>query len=606
MPLSKIRKSIREWRDNSKVFYFYLKKYRKYYAIGLTSLIIVDGLESVPPLLLMYVINALTENKSGAELKSLLINISLIYMAVACVQGAMRFLWRKYIIRTSMLASHDMRDELFRHLAEMNTGFFKKRRVGELVSLSTNDIEAVRFALGPGALVLFDALFYFITIPPIMFWISPQLTLLAFIPLIIVPFFVRRMENRIQKEFREVQDRFSQLAAHCQEAVGGIRVVKGSALEPFKEREFSQFGERYRDANLKSAKVQSTLSVGLETILSVSTSLLFLVGGSYVIGGKITIGVFVAFQKYINKMSWPMEAFGMAANIFQRSIASQKRVEEILNERPSIQDPANSRPIPSSQPIPLVEVKNLTFHYPGVERAALRNFSFRFEPGMKVGIAGGVGSGKSTLLACIARMEAIEPGKIFFNEKDVTELSLSEVRSRISFVPQESFLFSKNVEENILYGSPVFNSTDKSMRLKAAQEAVALASVTKDIDRLPEKYETMLGERGVNISGGQRQRLTIARALARKPQMLILDDCMSAIDAETERNLIRGLMSASSGISLLIASHRITSFEQLDWVIFLEDGAISAQGHPSDLLKNHKNYLDLARKQELEGMNLLK
>jgi len=230
----KLLTPIRRWREDFRVFRFYFRKYRSYYLVGITSLVIVDGLEALPPLLLLKAVDGITEMPYGDELKILLLKIAAAYMLIAILQGFMRYLWRRYIIRTSMFASNDMRNELFIHLSSMAPGFFKKRRVGELVSLSTNDLEAVRFALGPGALVLFDALFYFLAIPPIMIWLSPKLTLIAFIPLFFVPWFVRKMESRIQKHFREVQESFSTLAAHCQEALGGVRVIKGCSLEAIK------------------------------------------------------------------------------------------------------------------------------------------------------------------------------------------------------------------------------------------------------------------------------------------------------------------------------------------------------------------------------------
>lgn len=594
-----------KWRDNYRVFRFYFRKYRKYYVFGILSLVVVDGLEVVPPLLLKMAIDGVTEKPYGPELRFLLAELVAAYMAVAVVQGFMRYLWRKFIIRTSMYASHDMRDELFVHLSGMAPGFFRKKRVGDLVSLSTNDIEAVRFSLGPGALLLFDCLFYFLAIPPMMLWISPELTLLSFLPLLVVPFFVKRMEGAIQTRFREVQDRFSDLASHCQEALGGLRVVKGSALETFKEREFEQRGITYQNANLRSARTQATLTAGLEAILSLTTSVLFLVGGAYVIGEKISLGVFVAFTRYIQKMAWPMESIGLAANIFQRSIASQKRVDEVMFQA-GLSDPAHPSHLQGGH-VPTVEVRNLSFTHGGSPHPALENISLRLEAGKRIGIAGGVGSGKSTLLACLSRMLTLPPGTIFFDGIDVTRLPLHEVRRRIAFVPQEVFLFSRSIEDNVLYGSPEFSlPPGTTARTEAARRAAKLATVDADIMRLPNGYASVLGERGANLSGGQRQRLTIARAIARRPQIMLLDDCMSAVDAETERHLIEGVLQASEGVSLLVASHRTSSFRDLDWVIVLENGKITAQGRPAEMIRHNEILAELARQERLENMDLLK
>ena len=600
-----LRKSFQQWRENTRVFFFYARKYRRFYLFGVISLIVVDGLEAVPPLLLLAAIDGVTANPYGPELKLLLLKLTAAYMAVAIVQGAMRFFWRKYIIRTSMHASHDMRVDLFNHLSSMAPGFFQKKRVGDLVSLATNDIEQVRGALGPGALTLFDALFYFIAIPPIMFWISPQLTLISFLPLLLVPFFVRKMEGLIQTRFREVQDRFSNLASHCQEALGGVRVVKGSSLERFKEREFAGHGLDYQGANIKAARTQAGFTVGLEGILSAATTLLFLVGGAFVIGEKISLGVFVAFTKYIQKLSWPMEGMGLAVNIFQRALASQKRVDEVMLQEAGILEPREPASIDRIG-VPAIEVRSLSFTYPGAAQGSLVDISFRVEPGMRVGIAGGVGSGKSTLLACLARLVSVPAGTISFDGVDVNELPSSEVRRRIAFVPQESFLFSRTVEDNILYGSKDFTLENKDARLASARRAAALASVDADMQRLPMGYHTMLGERARNLSGGQRQRLTIARAVAREPQIMLLDDCLCAVDAETEQRLVKGILEASRGITLLVSSHRISSFRGLDWLLVMEHGRIVAQGKPADLVRSNETLVELARQENLERMDLLK
>lgn len=577
-------KRLNEMRENFRVFFFYLRKYKRYYAIGITSLVVVDTLEVLPPLLLKWAIDELGK---PLPVSTVFLWLAAAYVGVAIVQGFMRFLWRQYIIRTSMIAANDMRQELFGHLSVLSPGFFKKNRVGELVSLSTNDIESVRFALGPGALTFFDALFYFIAIPPIMFWLSPKLALISLLPMIFLPKFVRRMEGQINKHFLNVQNRFSDLAAHCQESLGGIRVIKGAALERFKEREFAGLGEKYVRANVDAMVSQSILTTALELFVSVSLSLLFLVGGALVVGETITIGVFVAFQRYIQKMTWPMEAIGLAANILQRSFASQKRLDRVLLEKAGILAPA--QPAKLSRPkneAPRIEVRGLTFSYPGKERPALFDLHFTVEPGMKLGLIGSVGSGKSTLLAALARMEAVPAGNIFFDGVDVTTLAPEDIRQRIGFVPQEVFLFSRTVEENLLYGSSHLEAAP-DLRREKSRTAATIANVEKEIERLPLQYSTVLGERGVNLSGGQKQRLSIARAVAREPGVLLFDDCLSAVDTETEARLIDSLDRAGAGRSIVLSTHRYASLERLDWVLVLQAGRIVDQGRPSDILARH-------------------
>jgi ATP-binding cassette subfamily B protein len=299
-----------------------------------------------------------------------------------------------------------------------------------------------------------------------------------------------------------------------------------------------------------------------------------------------------------------MESIGLAANIFQRSMASQKRVDEVLAEKPQ-PEPALPVQRPRSGP-PAISVRNLSYTYPGAASPSLRNISFDIKAGKKLGIAGGIGSGKSTLLACLARTIAVPRETIFFDGIDVCDLPLKEFREDIAFVPQETFLFSLSITDNVLYGAESFRSADNTLRLAEARKAATLAAVDGDALSLPQGYETLLGERGTNISGGQRQRFTIARAIARKPQLLLLDDCMSAIDAETEKRLLDGILEAASGISLIVASHRVSSFDYLDSVLVLDQGAVAGFGPPAELKRSNEKLAELARKQELEGMDLLR
>ncbi len=580
------------------MFFHYFKKYRTYYLIGIFSLVVVDSLEVVPPLLLKSVIDAVTERFAKPEF---LLKIIAAYMGVALVQAFMRYLWRQYIIRTSMFASDDMRNELFTHITTLSPGFFRKRRVGDLVSLATNDIEAMRFALGPGALILVDALFYFLTIPPMMIYLSPKLAVIAFLPMLVLPYFTKKMEEIIEREYTIVQEKFSSITAHCQEALSGVRLVKGSALEQFKERELAALGRDYIDANVRSAKTQAFVNSGFEFFVTASTSLIFLLGGAQVIGERITLGVFVAFHKYIQKMSWPMEAFGLAVNIFQKSVASQKRVDEALTEKPEL---VSGPYAVQFEAVPALEVRNLSFTYPGSRNPSINSVSLLLEPGKRVGLAGRVGSGKSSLLHCLARRENVPKGTVFLGGLDLTDLPLETVRSTIGIVTQDTFLFSRTVEDNILYGSRWYNEKNRVIRRAMAERFAAAAHVDHDIARLANGYETRLGERGTNISGGQRQRVSIARALAAEPKILLLDDCLSAVDAETERALIASLKTATSGMSVFIVSHRLSSFDDLDAVLVIEDGRIVEKGTPKELRERSQQFAaltqELAKARELE------
>lgn len=565
-------------RSRHQFFWEYFKKYKSFYAIGISSLVIVDVLEIFPPLLLKKIIDAL-ESKSFTT--RLLIEICVLYVAVAVLQACMRFLWRRYIVRTSMYAADDLRSSLFYKLTTLPISYFKKSRTGELVSLSTNDIESVRFSLGPGALTLFDALFYFLTIPPVMFYLSPKLTLICFGPLVILPFLVFKLEKKIRKSFTEVQERFSDLAASCQEALSGIRIIKSNALEESKEKSFNLLGQNYIDANIRSAWNQSTLNSTLDFFVTISTGLVILFGGLMVLSGGLSIGVFVAFQRYVQKLVWPMEAIGLSAGIFQRSLASQDRLHEVFSQNAAEKNP-DGKSLDLSE-APEVKIQNLSFFYPKKERPALKNISLIIKPRMKLGLVGGVGSGKSTLLQCLARMENIPNEMIFWNGVDVNEFTLPQIRSQIALVPQDVLLFSETIENNVLYGSELFQATKSRFKTDFLRNTLKASCILEEVEKLPAKHETILGERGVNMSGGQRQRVSIARALARRPRLLLLDDCMSALDSETESRLIASLYNELKETSVVVSSHRLSIMKHMDWILELRDGEIISQGPPDKI-----------------------
>lgn len=591
--------SFLSWWNNTAIFRRYLWKYKRFYFVGLVSLLVVDILEIFPPLILKSLVDGLSKIGSPSFSK-LVLESAVFYVLVAFGQGAMRFAWRKFIIQTSMLASHDMRIELFDHLLTLSPGFFKKKKIGDLVSLATNDIEAVRFSLGPGTLIFFDALLYFLTIPPIMLWISPKLTVLSLVPLLLTPFFVRIMEKVIQKKFLAVQNSFAQLAAQCQESLSGIRLIKAGAIEENKEKEFTHYGKDYLDKNIAAVKSQAQLNMGLDSFLSISTTILFLIGGAAVLQDSISVGVFVAFQRYIQKMTWPMEAFGMALNIFQRAFAAQKRVDESAQTLPTIVDGPDTTKISLH---PSIEVKNLSFSYDSGHSYTLKNISFSIQPGEKVGIAGGIGSGKSTLLSCLARLEPIHHNSIYFDKIDITSVPITETRNKISYVPQESFLFSRNLYENILYGrdfSYIENQEQETMKF------AEIAAINNEIKKFPNQYQSILGERGLNISGGQRQRISIARALARKKSILLLDDCLSAIDSVTEEALIKNLLHFGKELTLILSTHRISTFKHFDKILVLKNGELIDSGKPSKLLQSNEELIRLQKKQAVEELGLLR
>lgn len=577
-------------------FFRYIRKYRHYYAVGIFALIVVDVLEVFPPLFLKESVDTL---EAGTANASTLGRLAFFYMLVALVQACMRYLWRMYIVRTSMLASDDMRREFFQHLSALSPAFFKRRRVGDLVSLQSNDIQNVRFVLGPMVLVFCDALFYLFSIIPVMIWLSPKLALLSLIPLLFVTPFVQKIDRKIQDHFADVQAKFSDMASESQESLGGVRVIKGAGLETLKEGAFTRLGERYMAANVRSALSQATLNVGLNFFVSAAITLLFLVGGALVIGETVTIGTFVAFHLYIQKMTWPMEALGLTVTYLQRGIASQKRIDEVLNERNPILASAPAAVVATVlEQVPRIKVRNLTFHYPGILRPTLENVSFTLEPGHRLGIAGRIGAGKSTLLHCLARLEPVGRGMIWFDDRDINDIAPSEVRRVIGMVTQDSFLFSESIVDNLLYGSREFRAQEDSRR-RYAQDMAKLAHVNDEILALPGSFDTVLGERGLNVSGGQKQRMAIARALAQNPKVLVFDDCLSAVDSVTEEKLTASFHRFAESRSFIFSSHRVSSLKRMDEVLVLENGKVAEYGAITELASRRGRFSELMAQQRL-------
>lgn len=569
----------------------------------------VDILEVFLPLLLKKGVDGLTE---GVLAPNDLLVLAGIYTAVAIGQGFMRYLWRMYIVRTSMRAGDDMRQNLFSHLTTLEPAFFRKQRVGELVSLATNDIQSIRFALGPTILISLDAIFYLCLILPVMFTISPKLTAISLLPLIFVPVFTLRLERLIHKYFTQVQERFASMAADSQESIGGVRVVKGAAIETSREHSFNKLGETYVEANINSTLSHSALDMGLGLFLSSAITLLFLVGGSLVIDETVTIGTFVAFQLYIQKMTWPMEAIGLTITYLQRALASQDRLNEVMEKRHPLAEAQRHPQENSKDPhhatlnrIPSIRIRNLTLQYANTENPSLKSINLDIAPGMQIGIVGAIGSGKSTLLNCLAGLEPVEPASIFVEDEDINLIPRKELRKLIGIVPQDSFLFSETLLDNVLYGSEHFFTKSTDKKLIQVDRAAQLACIHEEIHSMPLKHKTKLGERGLNVSGGQKQRLTIARALAINPKILIFDDCLSAVDSKTEAKLRTAFNEFSRNRTFIFATHRVSSLLSMDEVIVMDSGRIIEQGDPKTLINSNGTFAALVQQQTLSLSNTL-
>ena len=564
--------------DESRLIRFYLRKYRKQATIGLVALVLVDLRETIPPLLLKEAIDAAT----GIRPREFILIAALVYVGITLLQALGRYLWRMYLIRASIWAGRDLRDRYAQQLFRLSASFYDKKRIGDLMSLATNDVEAIRMAMGAGLLTLADAVFYLLTVPLVMMALSPKLTLLAFIPLPLVPWLVIRCERLIHERFQKVQEAFGGLAALAQEGLNGVRVIKAYAREDAQVERFRVAGEEFIRLNLRLSRVQSSFGPILDFLMSLGLVIILYFGGMATLQGAVTLGTFVAFQRYLQKLVWPMTAVGMAITMYQRAVASSQRYEEVLSLESDVPELKEPRLPPSVSPggpfrtAGKVEFRNLTFRFPNTQVDVLKNISLTVEPGERVAFLGAVGAGKSALLCLLPRLYPVQSGMLLIDGVDINEWPLAELRRQVGFVSQDVQLFSETVTENVAFG--LLKWLEEGDGQSKLERAAQMASVLDEVERLSFGWKTRLGERGANLSGGQKQRLTIARALAKEPPILVLDDALSSVDSQTEEKILEALRSRSGRNTELVAAHRISTVRDADRIIVLDGGEIRLVG----------------------------
>lgn len=567
--------------------------------IGLAALVFVDILEVFPPLLLKRAVDIAVLKEPVARLAM----VAWIYLGLGLLQGFGRYGWRMYLIRSSILAGRDLRLKFTEHLFGLSASFFDRRRIGDLMSLATSDVDAVRMAIGNGLLTFADALFYMLTVPVAMYLLSPKLTLLAFLPLPFIPWIVIRNEREIHSRFERVQELLSRLSSMAQENLGGIRIVKAFAREDAQVARFSREGAESIRLNMSLARVQSSFGPTLDFFMSLGMVLLLFVGGASAIDGAITLGTFVAFQRYIQKMVWPMAAMGLAITHYQRSAASTSRLGEILAEQTDVPEPAVPRLPVDYQPGGAwrtrgeIEFRHLSFRFPGATEDALHDLSLTIGASERVAFAGVIGSGKTALLGLLPRLYPVAAGMIFVDGVDVNEWPLEELRRQVGYVSQDVFLFSESVIENVAFG--LSGAAEFALRSNL-ESATALANVHDDVVGLAFGYQTRLGERGVNLSGGQKQRLTLARALAKEPAILVLDDALSSVDVQTEEKILRSLRARPARNTEMIAAHRISTLKDADRIVVLAHGQVHQLGGHAQLIGQEGAYRRFYEQQRLK------
>jgi ATP-binding cassette subfamily B multidrug efflux pump len=568
----------------------YYKPYRIPFTIGLLIVVASSAITSVIPWLLRRAVDAIG---AGASLGTIWRLSGLIVLA-AIVGGAFRYGMRELINGVSRWIEYDLRNDLFIHLETLDSAYFAQTRTGDIMARLTNDLSAVRMAVGPAVMYLANTITGALFALFFMLRIDVRLTLLALVPLLVLPVLTMRMGKAIHDRFEAVQEHFSTLTTRAQENLSGARIVRAYRQEAAEIARFGAINEQYLTLNMSLVRLWGTLNPLFAFFGGLGAVIVLGAGGALAIRGTISIGSFVAFGMYLTMLTWPMIALGWVVNLFQRGDASMGRLAEILDVRPAINAEEPVQHLPPSDSGRTIEFRNVGFHYPsdpaGEPRWVLRNVSFTVPAGATFGVVGATGSGKSALIDLIPRMYDPQEGEILIDGVSTRSVSPGALRREIGFVPQESLLFSDTVGSNLSYGTADSDS---------AEWAAGVAQLDQTISEFPGKYETILGERGINLSGGQKQRASLARALARKPGIVLLDDALSAVDTHTEAEILRALREAMAGRTAIIASHRISAIRDASWIIVLEKGALVEQGRHAELMALRGRYWSLLRRQQL-------
>ena len=564
----------------------YLKKYRRSYVIGTICVLLTNGIWILFPQVIRRAVNDLNQGVTRHKL----ITYALLILAVAGAKGIFQFLTRWIVIGVSREIEFDLRNDLFQHLEKLSYSYYQRTRTGDVMARATNDLNAVRMLLGPAIMYSANTIVFTAGALAFMVSISPKLTLYAFLPLPAVSIVVQYFGRRIHERFERIQAMFSDISARAQENFSGARVIRAYVQEEAEIEAFETSNKEYINRSLKLVRLMGMLWPTLETMLGLAIVIVLWLGGREVLQGRINVGDFVAFNTYMVQLTWPIIALGWVINIFQRGTASMQRINEILVEKPEIQDALGV----VKGPEPLqgeIEFRNLNFSYGATQ--VLHDVNLRIPAGSSLAIVGPTGSGKTTLVSLIPRIYDAAPGSVLIDGRPIREYPLPNLRASIGFVPQETFLFSETVRENIAFGRPA--ATDKEV--SAAAEA---ANIAADIESFPEKYRTMVGERGITLSGGQKQRSAIARALIRDPRILVLDDALSSVDTQTEDKILNHLREIMQDRTTIFISHRVSTVRNADQIAVLHGGRIVELGTHEELLALSGYYTDLYNKQLLE------
>jgi ATP-binding cassette subfamily B multidrug efflux pump len=567
----------------------YLLRHKYVLLVGGVLIIIANLIILLPPLLLQQAIDGLSQHEDAAALT----RYALLIIGLGIIAGVFQFASRYVINSVSRHIEYEMRGDLFKHFQQLDLAYFQQRKIGDLVARATNDLSAVRMMLGPGISNLCNTTVALTVTAIAMLSIDAQLTLysLTVMPLLSVFFFA--VGRVIRVRFRQVQDQFGEVSARAQENFSGIRVVKAYAQEPHELAEFNKLNEEYVRRSISFARIDSLLWPAMYLLSGLAVAILLWRGGIDVIDGRITLGTLVRFNTYLAALAWPMIALGWTVNLLQQGAASTARIQEVRTAVPVIRDTVATDP--NAEPTRgEIEFRHVTLTYKSGDQTVevLHDLNLHAPAGSSLGIVGPTGAGKSSMVNALARVFDVSDGAILIDGEDIRHIPLVKLRAAIGYVPQENFLFSLTIKENIGFGLEELDEQQLDFALDISQ-------LGKDVTDFPQGTQTLLGERGVTLSGGQKQRTGIARAIAKNPLILILDDAMSSVDTNTEAAILRGLRKVMAGRTSVVIAHRISTVKDLDQIIVLDDGRITERGSHEQLLALNGLYADMYRQQLL-------
>ncbi|MEM7105114.1 MAG: ABC transporter ATP-binding protein [Bacteroidota bacterium] len=584
--------------------YFY--KYRWRFLIGILFVAAQNYFRVLQPKAIRHALDLVVENigmyrmYSGfaiqaelfAQLGLILMLFGVIVIVLALIMGVFMYFMRQTIIVMSRLIEFDLRNEIFSHYEKLDLAFYKRNNTGDLMARITEDVNKVRMYLGPAVMYGINLVVLFVMVISAMISVSPELTMYSLLPLPFLSISIYYVSNLINRKSESIQKQLSALNSISQEVYSGIRVIKSYVQEKPMEKFFGKESEDYKERSMELARVEALFHPLMLLLIGMSTIITVYIGGLQVIKGNITPGNIAEFVIYINMLTWPVTAIGWVAAIVQRASASQKRINEFLNTEPVIQNQSGT----ATSLQGAIKFDDVTFIYPDTGIQALTDVSFELKPGDKMAIIGRTGSGKTTIADLIVRMYDVSKGEVIIDGKNIQEHHLPSLRKQIGYVPQDVFLFSDTVANNISFG---IEATEEEVHQYAKY-----ASVYDEILGLSNGFETMVGERGVTLSGGQKQRISIARALIKKPDILILDDCLSAVDTKTEKRILDYFEDELARQTAIMITHRIYALLDFNKIIVLDEGRIVEQGTHEELLKNKGFYFDLFEKQKLEELEI--